>query len=120
MIVPCARNLQTNTPPGVSVQFLMFDEHASRYATSAAFGCWTDTPISLIGTRDPSGSIFSANLLGNGAAQARLHAVNGGMIVLPYEIHHSGDLGDATAAADAHAEGVRDQADLLVLPDVVP
>ena len=120
VVVPCARNLDTNAAPGVIVQMLIYNEHATRLATSKAFGCWTDTPISLIDTRDGNNSIFGAGFLGDGAAQAQLRGTNGGMIVLPYEIHHSGDLGDASAAADAHALGVRAQADLVVLPDAGP
>ena len=118
--VPCARNLATAAPSGVSAQILVFDQHATRSATSTSFGCWTDKAISMIDSPTGQRSLFGADVIGNGGAQMRIHATTGGIIILPYEIHHSGDVGDATAAAEAHADGSRAQTDLLTLPEAVP
>lgn len=116
VILPCTRDLAAGTAPGSVVQYLWFDEHSFRYSATQSVGCWSDVQISLIDTPNGTRSSFGAGILGNAPAQAQLHSVGGGIIVLPYEIHHSGANGDATAIGDAHAEGLRAQPDVLTLP----
>lgn len=116
VILPCARNFDTGEVAGSVIQYLWFSEHASRASTSGSVGCWADLQISHIDTHDGTHSALSAEALGNGGAQIRLRAPGAGIIVLPYEIHHSDAHGDATVVTNAHAEGMRTQPDLLVLP----
>jgi hypothetical protein len=116
VILPCARDLAAGTAQNNVVQYLWFDEHGTRYSASRSVGCWSDLQISLIDTPNGTGSRFGAGILGNAPAEARLSTVGGGIIVLPYEIHHSGAMGDATAIGNAHAEGQRALPDVLTLP----
>jgi hypothetical protein len=117
VILPCTQDLAAGTTPGSEVQYLWFDEHSFRYSATQSVGCWSDVQISLIDSPiNPTRSAFGAGVLGNAPAQARLRAVGAGIIVLPYEIHHSGANGDGTAMGAAHAEGLRAQPDVLTLP----
>jgi hypothetical protein len=117
VILPCAFNLLDQIPSSSVVQYQWFDEHAFQYSATRSVGCWSDLQISLIDTQNGTGSSFGAGILGNAPAEARVKAVGGGIIVLPYEIHHSGANGDATVIGNAHAEGQRAQPDVLTLPD---
>jgi len=117
VILPCARDLATATPPGSTVHYLLYDQYSQRFSAAKSVGCWSDLQISLIDSPiNPTYSVFNAGILGNAPAQVQLTTSNGGIMVLPYEIHHSGANGDGTAMGAAHAEGLRAQPDVLTLP----
>ncbi|MFN8642180.1 MAG: hypothetical protein U0802_11170 [Candidatus Binatia bacterium] len=116
-LVPCTEDFLAQRVPSVTAQFLVYNEFEQRFSTSKLVRCLLDSPISLIDTTQPSRSIFSANVAGTVAGQARITGVGGGLI------------GSATVSLGAAAaDGVggagynlnqfadRDEADIIRIP----
>lgn len=74
-LVPCGDNFLTQTPGRVTAQFLIFNEYEQRFSTSRLIDCFYDSQLSLIDTRSPTRSIFSAFVAGTIAGQTRIRGV---------------------------------------------
>lgn len=74
-LVPCGDNFLTQTPGRVTAQFLIFNEYEQRFSTSRLVDCFFDSQLSLIDTRNPTRSIFSAFVAGTIAGQTRIRGV---------------------------------------------
>ncbi len=76
-LVPCSNDFLTQRPGLAVAQFLVFNEFEQRFSTSRTVDCLLDTPLSLIDTRNPARSIFSAGVAGSIAGQTRIRGVGG-------------------------------------------
>lgn len=74
-LVPCGDDFLTQTPGRVTAQFLIFNEYEQRFSTSRLVDCLFDSQLSLIDTRNPVRSIFSAFVSGTIAGQTRIRGV---------------------------------------------
>jgi len=74
-LVPCGDDFLTQTPGRVTAQFLIFNEYEQRFSTSRLVDCYFDSQLSLIDTRNPTRSIFSAFVSGTIAGQTRIRGV---------------------------------------------
>lgn len=74
-LVPCGNDFLTQTPGRVTAQFLIFNEYEQRFSTSRLVDCLLDSQLSLIDTRNPLRSVFSAYVAGTIAGQTRIRGV---------------------------------------------
>lgn len=120
-LVPCSNDFQTQRP-GLSVaQFLVFNEFEQRFSTSRTVDCLLDTPLSLIDTRNPARSIFSAGVAGSIAGQTRIRGVGGrdelgsGLLGVARAEIRNLTPGPSSAAYQLHQQG-NSRTDLIILP----
>lgn len=119
-LVPCSEDFLTQTPITTSVQFLVFNEFEQRLSTSRAVTCFDERPLwSIIDTRTPERSIFSAAVQGTLTGQTRIRGVavqdqNYGHALLGVAEEFRQDGG--TAAFNLHFNGSRPQSDFVYLP----
>lgn len=75
-LVPCRNNFLGQNPGRVTAQFLVFNEFEQRFSTSRTVDCFLESQLSLLDTRNPTRSIFSAFVSGTIAGQTRIRGVN--------------------------------------------
>jgi hypothetical protein len=110
-LVPCTQDLLNQIPGGTTAQYLVLNEFEQRFSTSTPVDCYFEKPLSLIDTTNRPRSIFSAFVAGSFAGQTRVRGVTQGLMgVLVTR------SGDATAAANLHTQGDREQPDFITLP----
>lgn len=118
IIVPCSRDL-FHVEEGHSIaQFLVTNEFEQHFSTSRTVTVRQDGRISLIDTVDSTRSIFSAGVSGTLTGQTRMPSFGGGMLAVAVERHESLGIPGGTVASAAfnlHSQGVRPEADLLLV-----
>jgi hypothetical protein len=119
-LVPCSEDLSAQSPVTTSVQFLIFNEFEERFSTSRPVSCFDERPIwSIIDTRNPDKSIFSAAVEGTLTGQTRILGVpvkdatfGHALLGIAEEFREGG----GSAAFNLHLSGSRPQSDFLYLP----
>lgn len=113
-IVPCAHNFELQLPASVTLGWTVTNEFESRLSGTASVQCWSDLPLSALGTS------FSFAVLGTTYAQATFAPQPGsGSVAMVVDERHE-ILSDPTqfgsAAINVHVEGQDEVGDRIVLP----
>lgn len=119
-LVPCSEDFLNQAPVTTTAQFLVFNEFEQRFSTSRPVSCLDERPIwSIINTRNPDKSIFSAAVSGTLTGQTRILGVSDkdpkrghGLLGVAEEFR----AGGGAAAFNLHFSGSRPQGDLIYLP----
>ncbi len=119
-LVPCSENFLTQSPVRTTAQFLVFNEFEQRFSTSKQVECFKESLLSLIDTRSPQSSIFSASVSGTLTGQTRIRGVadadrDHGHTLLGIAEECRSD-GGGCAAFNLHFHGTRPQSDVILLP----
>ncbi len=110
-LVPCQQDLLNQIPGGSVAQYLVFNEYEQRFSTSTPIQCFFERQLSSIDTRNPVRSIFSVFVAGTLTGQTRIRGVGSGLVGVVREFS-----GDRSSAFNLHMQGIRPQADHIVLP----
>jgi hypothetical protein len=121
-LVPCGNNFGAQIPGSVTAQFLVYNEFEQRFSTTRAVPCFLNSVLSNIDTPNPLRSIFSWQVAGTVAGQARIRPVgtaSTGRGLLGVAVFHGSPL--QSAAYNLHqngspAFGVGLQPDVITLP----
>jgi len=117
-LVPCSEDFENQTPPAVTVQFLLTNEFEELFSTSTSVTCWGDFFLSDISP------IFEASFLATRFAQTRMTPggdEQSGFVGIAEEFHHQprpvpGGL-TSRAALNLHVEGARPLNDIILVPE---
>ncbi|MDX2167508.1 MAG: hypothetical protein SF182_10610 [Deltaproteobacteria bacterium] len=107
----CNADLSRENPQnsGAVLQFLVHNEFEQRFSTSNTFVGQMVSPMSLIDTRIPDRSIFSATITGTLSGSTTIRAVGGSVMGLALEKRLGSDPTQySTAAYNLHSSGQPD------------
>ena len=120
-LVPCGDDFLDQIPGKVTAQFLVFNEFEQRFSTSRLVDCFFESRLGNIDTPNADRSIFSFNVAGTIAGQARIRGVGNaptGRGLLGVGRLFVEDF--ASTAYDLYGDGTPDftktQADIITLP----
>ncbi|HYD47970.1 MAG TPA: hypothetical protein VEB21_06475 [Terriglobales bacterium] len=116
-VTTCSPNLANGTALSSTVQFLVYNEYAQRFSTSASVPGWKNARLCEIAGGNCATSIFSHSVLSTTGGRARIAPAGSaaGIAIVAQEIHASATVA-ASAAANAHVQGTRSFPDLITLP----
>jgi len=131
-VVPCTQNFESQDPETVTLQLLTWNEFEQVFSSSTSVTCWADLKLTDIN------QLFKRTTLASDFAQTRLRPSSGtqsGFMMVATESHYVGKIQKAvaaetapvavagrpippyaSAAVNAHIEGVRIPQDLITIP----
>jgi hypothetical protein len=123
-LVPCGNDFLSQTPGIVTAQFLVFNEFEQRFSTSRTVDCFLESQLSMLDTRTPTRSIFSAFVAGTIAGQTRIRGVGSaatgrGLLGVAEMFVGNNYAGRASTAYNLHQQGdppAGTQPDLITIP----
>ncbi len=116
-VSPCTRNLNTQTPETVTVQYIVTNEFEQTFSAASQTTCWSNETLTEINS-----SVFDFVVLGSPTARSAIRSTNSsaGVVLLAEEfVDVSSASIRAGAAVNAHADGERSVGDLITLAPVL-
>jgi hypothetical protein len=112
-LVPCAANLDTQSPELVTVTFSISNEFEQQFSAARSVTCWVNVELGALDM------VFTATTLGTATAQTRMRpsAMSGGFLAVAEETRRAAANNPpaASAAANIHIEGARTAVDAIIL-----